>query len=144
MTIFTIGYTNKTAAKFFELIRMNEIDTLIDVRRYNTSQLAGFAKGRDLEYFLSRICNCNYVWATQFAPTAALLDDYKKNRINWNEYEKIYHSLLDVQDLLFFEDYANKRICLLCAEDSPARCHRRLLAERVAEIYPNAEVKHLY
>ena len=80
-------YAQKTAAKFFELIRTNEIDVLIDVRRYNTSQLAGFAKGRDLEYFLSRICNCAYIWATQFAPTATLLDDYKQNRISWNEYE---------------------------------------------------------
>ena len=143
MTIFTIGYTQKTAAKFFELIRTNEIDALIDVRRYNSSQLAGFAKGHDLEYFLSQICDCSYIWATQFAPTASLLDDYQKNRISWKEYEKIYHKLLDGQDLRFFEDYANKRICLLCAENLPERCHRRLLAERVAEIYPSVEVRHL-
>ena len=143
MTVFTIGYAQKTAEKFFEAIRSNEIDVLIDVRRYNTSQLAGFAKGRDLEYFLSRICNCAYIWATQFAPTAALLDDYKKNRISWNEYEQVYRKLLDGQDLRFFKDYENKRICLLCVEYSPERCHRRLLAERVAEEYPSAEVRHL-
>ena len=143
MTIFTIGYAGKTAAKFFELIRMNEIGVLIDVRRYNSSQLAGFAKSRDLEYFLSQICDCGYVWAAQFAPTATLLGDYKENRISWNEYEVIYHKILDGQDLRFFEDYANKRICLLCAENLPARCHRRLLAERVVAIYPSAEVRHL-
>ena len=143
MTIFTIGYAGKTAAKFFELIRANEIDVLIDVRRYNTSQLAGFAKGCDLEYFLSRICNCSYVWATQFAPTAALLDEYKQNRISWDEYEKIYQKLLDGQDFRLFEYYANKRICLLCAEALPERCHRRLLAERVVEVYPSTKVRHL-
>ena len=118
MTIFTIGYAGKSAEKFFEAIRTNKIDVLIDVRRYNTSQLAGFAKGRDLEYFLSQICNCDYIWATQFAPIAALLDDYKQNRIDWNEYEKIYRKLLDGQDLRFFEDYANKRIC----RDYPTPC----------------------
>ena len=144
MIIFTIGYAQKTAAKFFEAIRTNEIDVLIDVRRYNSSQLAGFTKGCDLEYFLSQICDCRYIWATQFAPTAALLDDYKKNRISWNEYEKIYRKLLDGQDLRFFEAYANQRICLLCAEHLPERCHRRLLAEKAAAEYPSAEVRHLF
>ncbi|MCL2071585.1 MAG: DUF488 domain-containing protein [Oscillospiraceae bacterium] len=143
MNIFTIGYTKKSAERFFGLIRANEIDLLIDVRRYNSTQLAGFSKGRDLEYFLSQICNCEYTWAVQFAPTAALLDDYKSGRINWDEYEVRYNDLLDKQNFSFFKDFTGKRICLLCAEDVPNFCHRRLLAERIAATYSNTEVTHL-
>jgi uncharacterized protein (DUF488 family) len=143
MNIFTIGYTKKGAKKFFELIRANQIELLIDVRRFNSTQLAAFAKSRDLEYFLAQICNCDYIWAVQFAPTATLLDDYKSSRINWSEYEKVYHSLLDKQDFSFFMSFADKRICLLCAEDLPDFCHRRLLAERITIVYPNTEIKHL-
>ncbi|MCL2634180.1 MAG: DUF488 domain-containing protein [Oscillospiraceae bacterium] len=143
MNIFTIGYTKKGAEKFFELISTNEIDLLIDVRRFNSTQLAAFAKSRDLQYFLSKICNCDYTWAVQFVPTAALLDDYKSGQITWNDYEKAYLALLDKQDFGFFEQFSDKRICLLCAEDLPDFCHRRLLAERIAKIYPNTEIQHL-
>jgi uncharacterized protein (DUF488 family) len=143
MTIFTIGYTKKSAEKFFELIRANEINVLFDVRLYNSTQLAGFAKGRDLQYFLPKICNCDYVWAKQFAPSPSLLDDYKNNRITWNDYEVVYHNLLERQNMAFFKDYADKRICLLCAEDTPDFCHRRLLAEKIVAVYPNTKIKHL-
>ena len=143
MNIFTIGYTKKSAEKFFELISSNKIDILIDVRRYNSTQLAGFAKGRDLEYFLNKLCNCDYSWEIQFAPTAPLLDDYKNGRITWGEYEVVYKGLLNEQNLAFFKNFADKRTCLLCAEDLPDFCHRRLLAERIALAYPNTEIKHL-
>jgi uncharacterized protein (DUF488 family) len=143
MNIFTIGYAKKSAKEFFSLICANEIELLADVRLYNSTQLAGFAKGGDLQYFLSKICNCDYVWAKQFAPTPKLLDDYKNNRITWGEYEKTYQSLLDEQDFGLFAEHLNKQICLLCAEDLPEFCHRRLLAERVSKIYPNMEIKHL-
>jgi len=143
MTVFTIGYTKKTAEKFFGLIDANGIDLLIDIRLYNSTQLSGFSKSRDLEYFLVKICNCGYIWASQFAPTVTLLDAYKNKRITWSEYERVYNNLLDGQNLGFFNDLADKRICLLCAEDKPNFCHRRLLAERIAEAYTDTEIIHL-
>jgi len=143
MTIFTIGFTKKTAEKFFGLIHTSEIDVLLDVRLYNSTQYAGFAKGRDLQYFLSKICNCDYIWAKQFAPTPTLLNDVKNNRISWVEYERVYKNLLNEQDFGYFRAFTNKRICLLCAEDTPEFCHRRLLAERIAAVYPNTEIRHL-
>ena len=42
--IFTIGFTKKTAQCFFELLRKNNVSTVLDIRRNNTSQLAGFSK----------------------------------------------------------------------------------------------------
>ena len=72
MHLFTIGYTKKSAQEFFGLIKANRIDVLIDVRLYNSTQLAGFSKSRDLQYFLTELCGCGYVWAKQFAPSAAL------------------------------------------------------------------------
>lgn len=44
MKIFSIGFTEKTAEKFFGLIKSQPIKTLVDVRLNNVSQLAGFAK----------------------------------------------------------------------------------------------------
>ncbi len=50
--LFTIGYTKKSAEKFFELININHIDIVVDVRLYNSTQFAGFSKSGDLKYFL--------------------------------------------------------------------------------------------
>ncbi|MCL2546903.1 MAG: DUF488 domain-containing protein [Oscillospiraceae bacterium] len=144
MHIFTIGYTKKSAQTFFEHIKSNKIDVLVDVRLYNSSQLAGYSKSKDLAYFLRAICNCDYMWASQFAPTSSLLNGYKDNLITWAEYEKSYNEILAMRNQLdFFERFGDKRICLLCAEELPARCHRRLLAEITADKYVGTTITHL-
>ena len=52
MDIFTIGFTQKSAEKFFKFLKTSQVKTLIDVRLNNVSQLAGFTKRDDLKYFL--------------------------------------------------------------------------------------------
>ena len=144
MEIFTIGYTQKSANEFFSLILENNIEILLDIRLYNSSQLAGYTKSRDLQYFLKQICDCDYVYTPQFAPTKELLDGYKSEKITWSEYEIGYNNLIDTRNKLdIFNNYQGKRICLLCAEVTPDRCHRRLLAEKVVTAYENITVNHL-
>ena len=53
--IFTIGFTQKSAEVFFDLLTQNKVDLLIDIRLNNTSQLAGFAKFPDIQFFLKNI-----------------------------------------------------------------------------------------
>ena len=55
ITLFTIGFTKKSAEKFFNLLRENNVKQLVDVRISNSSQLAGFAKGNDLAFFVKEI-----------------------------------------------------------------------------------------
>lgn len=144
MEIFTIGYTKKSAQTFFEMISKNHIDILIDIRLYNSTQLSGFCKSRDLKYFLKTICNCDYIAKPEFAPTAELFNNYKKGNISFQEYEVIYNELMRTHmNLDFFRAFPNKRICLMCAEDTPERCHRRLLAEKIADIYKDVVITHL-
>ena len=100
MTVYTMGFTQKTAREFFGKIRNEQIDLLIDIRLNNNSQLAGFAKGKDLDFFLSELCGCKYVHKIEFAPTKELLDDYKKNRITWDQYVEVYHQLMDRRNMV--------------------------------------------
>lgn len=72
ITLFTIGFTKKSAERFFTLIRDNGVKQLIDVRISNNSQLAGFAKGKDLEFFTKEICHIPYKHIIDFAPTKDL------------------------------------------------------------------------
>jgi uncharacterized protein (DUF488 family) len=56
VTIFSIGFTQRTAEEFFNALRSAGVRRLLDVRLNNTSQLAGFAKREDLRFFLREVC----------------------------------------------------------------------------------------
>ena len=68
MTLFTIGFTKKTAEEFFETLKKNKVKLVVDVRLNNRSQLAGFTKDRDLRYFLDKICTAQYIHCEEYAP----------------------------------------------------------------------------
>ncbi|MBQ7494925.1 MAG: hypothetical protein IJT75_04070 [Bacteroidaceae bacterium] len=48
ITLYTIGFTKKSAEQFFELLKKNHVKKLVDVRISNSSQLAGFCQGQGL------------------------------------------------------------------------------------------------
>lgn len=145
MKLFTIGFTQKSAQTFFELLKKNRVELLLDIRLNNRSQLAGFAKGDDLRYFLREICGCEYQYHPEYAPTKELLDGYRRKEIPWARYEIEYNALLRQRgDYLRFPEMfaAHENICLLCSEPEPAHCHRRLAAEMIAS-NGGVEVVHL-
>ena len=146
MTIFTIGFTKKSAQTFFELIKSNGIKTLVDIRLNNSSQLAGFSKGCDLEYFLNEICKCGYIYEAIFAPTKELMDNYKSKKMTPKQFEAAYLELMEERNALSYFDkqYANAdNICLLCSEDTAELCHRRVLGEMFVSKYPQTIIKHI-
>ncbi len=146
MVLYTIGFTQKSAQQFFELIKSNNIDMLVDIRLNNKSQLAGFTKGDDLRYFLEEICNCKYQHCIEYAPTKDILDSYKKKTISWDEYVRQYIPLMQKRNAVqkFAERFATYRaVCLLCSEPTPEYCHRRLLSEMIVAEYPELTVKHI-
>ena len=145
MEIYTIGFTKKGAAEFFGGLRRAGIRRLIDVRLNNTSQLAGFAKRDDLEYFLAELCQAEYVHLPLLSPTKEILDDYKNKAITWEEYEARFLALLRERKA---EDAVDKRLfdvpaALLCSEPEPDHCHRRLAAEYLASTWEDVRVVHL-
>ena len=144
ITLFTIGFTKKSAEHFFNLLRNNGVKQLADIRISNSSQLAGFAKGKDLEFFVKEICHIPYRHIADFAPSKELLDQWHKQEVTWKEYEKFYIQLLKDRDIL--RKYGIKAFdgsCFLCSEDTPEQCHRRLLAEYLQE-HSSEQVKIIH
>lgn len=143
--IYTIGFTQKNAKHFFELLKGVQIERLIDVRVNNSSQLAGFAKGRDLEYFCKEILDCEYLHFTDLAPTKELLKSYSDKKIAWTDYEKIFNSLLQTRDISKRHDISIfDNACLLCSEAAPEQCHRRLVAEFLKRKNPDKKIEILH
>lgn len=145
INLYTIGFTKKSAEQFFELLKKNNVKTLVDVRISNSSQLAGFAKGNDLKYFAKAICGIDYRHIVDFAPTKNLLDKWRKEEVNWKQYTEVYIGLLKSRNII--KNYGVKtfdKACFLCSEETPELCHRRLLVEYMKEYSTEeVEIKHL-
>lgn len=145
ITIFTIGFTKKNARTFFELLKRAKVRRLIDIRLNNASQLAGFTKKDDLEFFLKEISNIEYSHRPEFAPSKEILDEYKKKKMAWNDYEQQFKALLRerrAENLITTAELDNA--CLLCSEPKPGECHRSLVAEYLrSKLGDDIEIRHL-
>jgi uncharacterized protein (DUF488 family) len=146
MRLYTIGFTEKSAQEFFERLRDNGIQQLIDSRIHPHGQLSGFARQEDLPYFLHELAGqCQYLYLPVLAPTKEIMKEYREDG-NWARYAARFEALMDERnipaglDRLIFETATG---CLLCSESTPEHCHRRLEAERMAKHWPDLEVIHL-
>lgn len=144
MRVYTIGFTKTSAERFFERLQDAGVRRIVDVRLNNVSQLAGFAKKEDLSFFLRRLSSIEYTHRLDLAPPAELLDSYRKRGMTWREYESQYLQLLKERQV---EDRVPRDVldaaCLLCSEDRPERCHRRLAAEYLQKHWDDVEIIHL-
>jgi uncharacterized protein (DUF488 family) len=142
--VFTVGFTKKTAGEFFEKLRAAGVKRVVDVRLNNVSQLAGFSKRDDLKYFLKEILDVEYVEAPLLAPTQPLLDAYKKSKGRWEDYERDFLRLMEERQI---EDKIDPALlaggCLLCSEETPHHCHRRLVVDYLQQRWGNLAIKHL-
>lgn len=144
MKVFTIGFTKSSAESFFTRLQKAGVQRVVDVRLNNVSQLAGFAKREDLRYFLKAIGGIDYLHQPELAPTQDMLDAYKKQRGAWDDYEKRFLDLMAqrrIEEVI--ERHAVDGACLLCSEDKPHHCHRRLVAEYLKEKWGDLEIAHL-
>lgn len=144
MKLSTIGFTRKTARRFFELVRNSGAKRIVDVRLNNSSQLSGFAKKDDLAFFLAELCGVDYVHAPDMAPTTDMLKAYRQGRMDWATYERRF---LDLMRERRIEETTPKDLvadgCLLCSEDQPHHCHRRLVAEYLRDHWGGIDIEHL-
>lgn len=145
MKLFTIGFTKKSAEIFFTGLRNAGVKRLIDVRLNNVSQLAGFTKKNDLQYFTKAICNIDYVHIPALAPTADILSAYKKAKNgDWQLYERQFLDLIRARQI---ENTTPRGLldgaCLLCSEEKPHHCHRRLVAEYLRDKWADVDIEHI-
>jgi uncharacterized protein (DUF488 family) len=143
--IFTIGFAQKPASIFFGGLKDHRVGRLMDVRLNNKSQLAGFTKQGDLEYFLRELCGATYVQEPLLAPTSDMLKAYRAKRIDWTEYEDLYTKLISDRHVEQRIDRASFETptVLLCSELKPDRCHRRLAADYLARAWGDLQIVHL-
>lgn len=145
MEVYSIGFTQKSAAEFFGLLRRAGVKRLIDVRLNNVSQLAGFTKRDDLAFFVQELCGADYVHEPLLAPTQDMLDAYKKSKGSWADYERQFLRLMADRKI---ESQLDRGLfaapaALLCSEPTPEHCHRRLVMEYLQDKWGDFQAVHL-
>jgi uncharacterized protein (DUF488 family) len=140
----TIGFGKKSAERFISLLQSARIDTVLDTRRRPDSALSGYARSRDLPYILSQ-AGLRYEYMPELAPADELLQRYRSDQ-DWPRYVADYtRDVLNSQeglDAMRSILLRSDTVALLCSEPTPDKCHRRLAAERIAELEP-VEIIHL-
>jgi uncharacterized protein (DUF488 family) len=143
--IYTIGFTQTSAEHFFRRLAGAGVARLLDVRLNNSSQLAGFAKAQDLPYFLRELIGAEYRHEPLLAPTQELLDDFKKRKGSWTDYEEGFMALMterSVETVMSPSEF-DLRTALLCSEATAEHCHRRLVCEYLGRHWPEVRAVHL-
>ena len=146
MKIHTIGFTGKTAEEFFGLLNSTNAKFLADIRLNNRSQLAGFTKKGNIEYFVDKLTRMSYLEMPIFAPAKEMFGEYRKNG-NWDLYESRYLELIERRAVIesIERDLFYGGVVLLCSERTAEKCHRRLVAEYIqANVFPESEIIHLH
>ena len=131
MEICTTGTSGITAERFFLQLKSEGVTSIVDTRMHPSSQLAGYSKKESLKYFANEILGIDYIHEPLLCPEPALLKDYRNETIDWNQYKTSYTNLLRARKLkanLNTSRWGSKPV-LLCSEENPEHCHRRLAAE---------------
>lgn len=126
--LFTIGFTQSTAENFFGRLKKAGVKTVVDVRLHTDSQLAGFAKKRDLAFFLNSIAGIAYRHEPLLAPSADLFElaRSKKDPARWEQGFMALLAERKVEKALKPADFGS--VCLMCAEPKAHDCHRSFVA----------------
>ena len=143
ISLYNIGFTQKTAEEFFEKLKAKRIDCLVDIRLNPNGQLSRFAFEKDLPYFLEKLVDgCKYVHRIDLAPKKELLKEVRDKDNPMSRNYKLFEIAFNRQ----LENYSNirnfvnqfgkyERVVLLCSEPTIEKCHRRLVSDMLLKLF---------
>jgi uncharacterized protein (DUF488 family) len=133
-TLATIGYEGATIGEVLHSLAAADIDTLVDVRALAMSRRPGFAKTalsahlreRGIAYLHYRALGTPAEGraAARSGRTEVMYKIFREHLAT----DAAQEQLAQLIDLM----RAGKRVCILCFEADPAKCHRRLVARAVS------------
>ena len=142
-TIFTIGHSNQPAEAFLDLLRQHQIDVVVDVRSSPFSRFVPQFNKRELQT-AAREAGFQYVYLGRELggrpdPDSDLIDD---------EGHALYGLIAETDEFLsgierLREGISRYRVAMMCSEEDPTHCHRRLLVSRVLIIDYGTTVRHI-
>ena len=123
--LFTIGHSNHSQETFLELLRLHEVEVLADVRSQPSSRYSPHFNAALLKQALQG-CGLKYVWLEELGgrPKEARYYDHE-GHADYAAMSTAPFFLTGLERLK--SGMARFRIALMCSEENPDECHRRLL-----------------
>ncbi len=119
--IYTIGYSGRSVKSFIKKLKENDINAVVDVRRFPTSKIEDFKKEN-----LKKILKMNGIEYFHIED----LGGYRRG--GYTEYMFTGDFKSGIKELLWiFKDY---NIALMCMERDYRRCHRRYIAKYIESL----------
>jgi uncharacterized protein (DUF488 family) len=116
ISIWTIGHSNRSIKYFLDLLEEQEIEVLVDVRRFPTSKVEHFER-EGMERWLGEH-SIEYVWMGE------ALGGYRRG--GYKEYTKTERFREGIERLLQIAH--QRKVCIMCLEPNPKYCHRRYIS----------------
>lgn len=141
--LFTLGHSNHSAEKFVSLLRQHRIELVADVRSQPVSRFSPHFRKANLEQLLSEH-RIGYVWLEALGgrpKNPELYDESGHPDYGKMARTEVFRAELEALKKLVRE----QRVAILCSEEDPNRCHRRLLVVKVLcqENPAYKEVRHI-
>ena len=126
-TIYTIGHSNHEPDTFLRLLSVAKIDVLVDVRSNPNSTWAPFAKQGNLENLL-KSSGIRYLYMGDVLGGHPSDDECYDSKTGKVEYASMQEKESFKQGIMRLINGSKRyKICVMCAEENPAHCHRSLL-----------------
>lgn len=142
--LWTVGHSNHTIGEFIGMLRQYSIQTIADVRSSPRSRFAPQYNAAQLKVSLNSE-GIEYVEMGQHLggrPKDDAMYDSRGHAL-YGEMSRTKEFRSALTDLMALA--AQSRTAVMCSEENPAACHRRLLVARAAmeDFAPPPEVLHL-
>ncbi len=129
ISIWTIGHSNRSIKHFLDLLEEQEIEVLVDVRRFPMSKVKHF-KREEMKRWLGEH-GIEYVWMGEE------LGGYRRG--GYKAYTKTEQFREGIKKLL--QIAKQKKACIMCLEPNPKYCHRRYISAYLEQ--KGVEVIHI-
>jgi len=139
ITLFTIGYEGISLEEYFNRLIKNDVKMLVDVRKNALSMKFGFSKSQLSKY-------CSYLSIEYIhIPQVGIESDKRQELNSQADYDmlfEVYKKELPQSKLYQYKIFdlllEKRRVALTCFEADINKCHRKHLAEAIAD-YPEFE-----
>lgn len=128
--VYTIGHSNHSFDRFLDLLRRHGVDAVVDTRSYPSSRHAPQFNEPALRRALQEHGIAYAFRGHELGGRPAAAEFYDAD--GYVLYDRLAASPAFLQGIVWLEPrLAARRLALLCSEEDPAGCHRRLLIGRV-------------
>jgi uncharacterized protein (DUF488 family) len=141
LSVFTIGHSKHPIEKFLGLLREHGVEVLVDARSQPFSRFSPQFSRKALESAVTEVSIRYLFMGDSLGGRPAPRECYDADgKLDYDRVEAQEFYQRGIERLL--DGIARFRVCIMCAEEDPSHCHRRLLVTRTL-VRGGVEVRHI-